>query len=43
MTYVLQSIENDEFYKQLIEYCKSRESAEKNEKQEQANETLDQG
>lgn len=43
VTYVLQSIENDEFYKQLIEYCKSRESAEKNEKQEQANETLDQG
>lgn len=43
VTYVLQSIENDEFYKQLIEYCKSRESTEKNEKQEQANETLDQG
>lgn len=43
VTYMIASIENDEFYKQLIEYCKSRESAEKDEKKNQANEQLDKG
>lgn len=41
--YILSSIENDEFYQQLIEYCKSRESEEKNKKRDQANEQLEKG
>lgn len=32
VTYVLQSIENDAFYEELIKYCQSRETTEKNEK-----------
>ena len=43
LAYMLSFIENDEFYKQLIEYCKSRESSEKNKKKDQANQTLEEG
>lgn len=43
VTYVLQSIENDAFYEELIKYCQSRETTEKNEKKDQANKNLEDG
>lgn len=37
------SIEDDEFYKELVEYCENNESADKEEKKKEANEKLEDG